>query len=175
MKFKGIILVEPELFQTVSLADTDYANYTETRRSVGYSIITIGGCIVDWWMAKHHTVSDSSCEAEYNELTKCFKGVKFVQMLLEEIKLVKYPGLIGEDNQGAIFLAENLQVNQRTKHIDTKFHFIREFIREKHGEIFKIDTKDNCADIGTKNVDVATFERHEIEIDSGMPVLRKYI
>ena len=80
-------------------------NCKETQRSVGCSIIIIGGCIVDWWMAKHQSISDSSCEVEYKEMAKCAKGVKFVQMLLDEIKLVKYPGLIGEDNQGAIFLA----------------------------------------------------------------------
>ena len=70
------------------------------------------------------------------------------------ILLVEYPELIGEDNQGAIFLAANLQVSQRTKHIDTKFHFIRKFIstskEAQHGKLFKIDTKDNTADIGIK-------------------------
>ena len=120
MFLKGIVYVEPERFQTGSLADTDYGNCTETRRSVGCSLITVGGCIVDWWMAKHHTVSNSSCEAEYKELTKCAKGVMFVQSILSELKLVELPGLIGEDNQGAIFLSENRQVNDRTKHIDIK-------------------------------------------------------
>ena len=179
MELKGITYLEPESFQVIALADTDFANCRETRRSVGCSIITVGGCVVDWWMAKHHTVSDSSCEAEYKELAKCAKGVKFIQMLLQEFNLVEYPGLIGEDNQGAIFLAENLQVSQRTKHIDTKFHFIREFISTsneiQYGKLFKIDTKYNTADIGTKNVDVQTFIRHEKEIDQGMVELRKYI
>ena len=98
----------PESFQVIVLADTDFVNCRETRRSVGCSIITVSGCVVDWWMAKHHTVSDSSCEAEYKELAICAKGVKFIQMLLQEFNLVEYPWLIGEDNQGAIFLAENL-------------------------------------------------------------------
>ena len=86
---------------------------------------------------------------------------------------------MGEDNQGAIFLAENMQVFQRTKHIDIKFHFIREFISNsqtiEQGKLFKIDSKNNTADIGTKNVDVKTFEKHEKEIDTGMRDLRKYL
>jgi len=179
MKLKGMFYLEPDSLQVAALADTDFANCKETRRSVGCSVITVGGCIVDYWMAKHHTVSDSSCEAEYKELTKCAKGVKFIQMLLSEINLVQYPGLIGEDNQGAIFLSENLQVNPRTKHIVTKFHFIREFIAgnesTQQGKLFKIHTKDNTADIGTKNVDVRTFEKHENEVDNGMLQLRKYL
>ena len=78
MEVKGICFVEPWCFKTVSLADTDYANCKETRRSVGCSFITIGGCLIDWWMAKHQTVSVSPCEAEYKELAKCAKGIKFV-------------------------------------------------------------------------------------------------
>ena len=82
MELRGVLYVEPESFKTLSLADTDYGNCKETRRSVGCSIITVGGCLNDWWMAKHHSVSDSSCEAEYKELAKCAKGVKFLYMLL---------------------------------------------------------------------------------------------
>ena len=67
----------------------------------------MGGCLNDWWMAKHHSVSDSSCEAEYKELEKCAKGVKFLHMLLGELNLVDLSGVIGEDNQGEIFLANN--------------------------------------------------------------------
>ena len=46
-------------------------------------------------------------------------------MILKEVNLAKYTRLIGEDNKGAIFLAENMQAIRRTKHIDIKFHFIR--------------------------------------------------
>ena len=129
---------------------------------------------------KHHSVSDSSCEAEYKELAKCAKGVKFVHMMLEEFNLVDLPGAIGEDNQGAIFLSNNKQVSNRTKHIDLKYHYIREFTEKTHdnkqqGIIFKIDTKENTADIGTKNVEVGLFNRHEFEIDNGMPELREKV
>lgn len=87
--------------------------------------------------------------------------MKFVQMILQEVNIAKYPGLMGEDNFGDIFLEENIQVRQRTKQIDIKFHFIKEIIstsqKVQQGNLFKIDTKINTADIGTKNVDVQTF------------------
>ena len=130
----------------------------------GWQNITVfhgtgGGCLNDWWMAKHHSVSDSSCEVEYKELAKCAKGVKFLRILLGELNLVDLPGVIGEYNQGAIFLANNKQVSQCTKYIDLKHHFIRKFIEKidgiKHGTIFKIDKKENTADIGTKYVEVS--------------------
>ena len=80
---------------------------------------------------------------------------------------------------GQYFLAKNKQVRERTKHIDLKHHFIREFIDDKdgtqQGEIFKIRTSDNTADVGTKNVEVQLFKKHEEEIDNGMPNLREKI
>ena len=95
MDLRSIIYFEPMSFKTDSLADTDNGNFTETRRSVGCSIITVGRFVVDWWIAKHHTVSDSSCKAEYKELAKFAKGVKFVHMLLEELNLVDRSRTIG--------------------------------------------------------------------------------
>ena len=55
MELRGFLYVEPESFKTLSLADTDYGNFKETRRSVGCSIITVGECLNDWRMAKHHS------------------------------------------------------------------------------------------------------------------------
>ena len=177
--FNGILYVEPESFRVISFADTDYGNCTETRRSVGCTIITIGGCLTDWSMAKHLTLSDSSCEAEYKELAKCAKGVKFTQMLLGELRLLEIPGILFEDNSGSIFLAQNKQVSKRTKHIDLKHHFIREFTEcqdgIQYGKIYKIESEFNTADIGTKNVEARLFKRHEEEVDNGMPALRERV
>jgi len=63
-------------------------------------------------------------------------------------------------------------VNKRTKHIDIKYHFIREFNRKGFGKPYKIDSKDCVADIGTKNQEVSLFVKHETEIDDGFPTLR---
>ena len=131
--------------------------------------------MIDWWMEKYQTVSVSSCEAEYKELAKCAKGVKFVHNILKESNHQVLPGLIGEDNQGAIFFAENKQVSNRTKHIDTQYHFIREFVSNKEGKIFKIKSKLNTADLGTKNVEVGLFHCHTFELDNGMEELRTHL
>ena len=58
----------------------------------------------------------------------------------------------------------NKQVSKRTKHIDLKHRLIREFTeniyRIQQGKIYKIETKLNTADIGTKNVEVHLFKKH---------------
>ena len=122
MELKGVPYIEPESFQIIALVNTEFANCREICRSVSSSIITVCGFHVDWWIAKHHVISDTLCEAKYEELDKCTKGVKFVQVLLEEFHLVEYPGLIVKGNQGTIFFAKKHQVSQHTKYIDNKFH-----------------------------------------------------
>jgi len=79
------------------------------------------------------------------------QSVKFILMLQQELRIADSPAIIFSDNSGAIFLSENLSVNKRTKHIDIKHHFIREFVRDGLGKIYKIESKECVADIGTKN------------------------
>ena len=73
---KGILYVEPESYKVITFADNDFGNFTETRQSVGCCLLTIRGCLVDWSMVKHITLSDSTTEAEYKyikKIAKCFK------------------------------------------------------------------------------------------------------
>lgn len=175
-KFNGIRFVEPESLDLLYMCDTDYGNDLETRRSVGCTIGTLGGCIVDFWSNLHDTVSVSTAEAEYKELSKCSRGAKFVQIMFEEMMDSKVMVYMCEDNTGAVYLSINKQVGKRTKHIDIHHHFIREFTSMTNGRIrgkvISVKSEDNVSDIGTKNVDVDTYKRHEYEIDNGFPKLR---
>ncbi|KAM7486008.1 hypothetical protein LguiA_002017 [Lonicera macranthoides] len=62
------------------------------------------------------------------------------------------------DSQSAIHLAKNQVHHGRTKHIDVRFHFIREIIENGEVILKKIDTKDNPADMMTKVVPTTKFE-----------------
>ena len=73
VKLKGSMYVQPESFRVASLAGTYDRNCPDTRQSVGCCIFK-ECCIIGWHMAKHLTMSDSSCKAEYKDLAKCTKG-----------------------------------------------------------------------------------------------------
>ena len=175
-KFNGLRFVEPEKLDIIYMCDTDYGNDLETRRSVGCTIGTVGGCYVDHWSNLHDNVSSSSTEAEYKELSKCAKGAKFMQMMMEEMLGKQVKAYLCEDNEGAGFLAINKQVGKRSKHIDIHHHFIREFVTEHkgrvRGKVIMVKSEDNVADIGTKNVSVDIFKKLEHEVDNGFPTLR---
>ena len=70
------------------------------------------------------------------------------------------PIIIEMDNAGATFLAGNEHESQRTKHIDIKYHFIRQYIEERTVKINLIKSEENNADVFTKNLGYKLFWEH---------------
>ena len=65
-----------------------------------------------------------------------------------------------EDNQGAIAIAEYPISGGRTKHIDVRYHFIRELVERKVLNIQYTESSNQHADILTKPVGLEAFARH---------------
>ena len=63
------------------------------------------------------------------------------------------------DNQGSIFLAVNPAVDRRTKHIEIRYHFIREFYESGETDIFYVASEDQLADQLTKNLPFSSIEK----------------
>jgi hypothetical protein len=145
---------KPMDLRVLSNVDSNYATEKETRRSVSGAIHTIGGTIVSWMSKTQQSVTLSSTEAEYVSLATGACECKFIQQLLEEIAFCTTPGILLEDNTGAIYLVKNQQVGQRTKHIDVRWHFIRELYDAGKIAVKFVRSEKNEADINTKNVSV---------------------
>lgn len=70
------------------------------------------------------------------------------------------PTVIHVDNAGSIQLAQNAGYHSRTKHMDVRFHYIREKIQDKTVRLKYIPTEDNTADILTKPLERNKFCKH---------------
>jgi hypothetical protein len=73
---------------------------------------------------------------------------------------VQLPIAIHVDNVGAIYLSNNYTTSQRTKHIDVRVHFVRQYIEEGIFKIVFVKSEDNDADIFTKNTTEEIYERN---------------
>ena len=158
---------KPKEMRVMSVVDSNYATDKDTRRSVSGGIHTLGGSIVSWVSKTQTSTTLSSTEAEYVSLSMGAQEVKFMQMLLEELVETKTPGIILEDNTGAIYLVRNQQVGQRTKHIDVRYHFIRELVGNQEIAVNFVKSKDNESDIMTKNVTENLQVLHGTSIRNG--------
>jgi hypothetical protein len=103
-------------------------------------------------------------------ITDVTTTIKHIKLILNFIGMTyKEPTQIFIDNTGAIFLANNWSTSSRTKHIDTRYHFIREYIEDGSIELIYIRTNENPADMFTKNLSTDKFDYHNLCIMDGMP------
>ena len=103
----------------------------------------------------------SSCEAEYQGLAGAVQEAIFLRSLLCEMGYEQtQPTIIGEDNQSCIKLATNPVMHKRSKHIDTKFHFIREKVDDNSIQLVYTPTDQLAADLLTKALPQVKVEQH---------------
>ena len=140
--------------------DSDWAGNACDQKSISGWIIFMQNNPICWGSRSQKNVTLSSSEAEYVAVSEIVKEVLYVVHVLEYLKTkVQLPIVIQVDNQGAIFMANN-QVSRRTKHIDTRYHLVREFIEDEILKVIFVRSCENTADIFTKNVDERTYIKH---------------
>ena len=141
--------------------DSDYAGDRDTRKSVAGYAIYIFGCLIAWKSKSQRSVALSSSEAEYVSISEITKDLLFVKQILEFLQQeVEYPIEIKVDNIGAIYMAENNSSNNQTKHVNTRYHFVRELIEDGIVKIEFVRSENNDSDIFTKNLGKELFMKH---------------
>ncbi|GKB53990.1 retrotransposon protein, putative, ty1-copia subclass [Tanacetum coccineum] len=111
--------------------DADYAKDPDKGRSItGYAFL-VQGCVVSWKETLQNVVALSTTKAEYMALTEDVKETIWLRGLLEELGVELKTVAVNCDNQGAIHLSRNHVFHERTKHINVRYHFIREVLEAK--------------------------------------------
>ena len=158
---------KPREIRALATVDSNYATNKEDRRSITGAIFTVGGIITNWISKTQPVVTLASTDAEYYALTTAAQEVIFTQQLLSEISQPILPGILLEDNTGAIFLVKNKQVSSRTKHISIRQHFIRERVADGEIVVKYTRSENNEGDIATKNNPEAIHMKHAQNIRDG--------
>ena len=78
------------------------------------------------------------------------------------------PSILNEDNTGAIFMAKNTAIGQRTKHVDILYRFVNDMILAKELWVEHIRSGENPSDAMTKNLPLALFGKHASIISDGL-------
>ncbi|XP_031263525.1 secreted RxLR effector protein 161-like [Pistacia vera] len=142
----------------VSFVDSDFAGNKYTRKSITAYVFTLGRNYVSWKSQLQPIVALSSTEVEYVVVANVFKKALWLQGILTEVNLIDGVATIYSDSQSAIHLSKNHVYHDRTKHVDVRFHFVRDLVAQGLIILKKVLTEDNPADMGTKIVTVAKFK-----------------
>lgn len=132
-------------------SDASYANNLPDRRSFSGVIAYYRGCAVAWSSTKQQSVTLSTTEAEYVALTTAVQSLVWFERLRKDLGIPASgkPTLLG-DNVSSHFLVRNASLHRRSKHIDVRFHFIREQHERGAFTLEFVSGKDNPADLFTK-------------------------
>ncbi|KAJ0501528.1 putative RNA-directed DNA polymerase [Helianthus annuus] len=136
----------------VGYTDSDLAGNKDNMKSTSGYLMTFAGGAVSWQSRLQKYVALSTTEAEYVAATEACKELLWLKRLMQELGFMQQRYVVLCDNQSAIHLAKNSMFHKRTKHIDVKYHWIRDALEDKLFELDKVHTDDNGSDMLTKSL-----------------------
>ena len=141
-------------------SDSDWGGDQDERKSTTGYVFYLGPTAFTWASKKQSIVALSSCEAEYVAASAAVCEAIWLRNLLEEFDHTQDESTtIHVDNKSAIELAKNPIQHGRSKHIDIRYHFIRDHVKQKTVKLKYCRTIEQVADIFTKALPTDTFTR----------------
>ena len=138
-------------------SDSDYANDQETRRSRSGFVTTFGGAAVTWMSRKQSVVALSTTEAEYVAASEGAREAVWLTRLLKELTSISKPPIMLVDNLSTVKLIRNPEFHRRTKHIEVRFHYVREKVLDGELQLEHVPSQRQLADMFTKNLPAPSF------------------
>ena len=156
----GLMYSKGDPKSCMGYSDADWAGDVNDRKSTSGYLFKISGAPVSWRSKKQSCVALSTAEAEYMALSSAAQEATWIRQLTSDLQNgPTRPTVIHEDNQAAICMAKNPQFHGRTKHIEIKYHFIREKVQNETIELKYCATNDMIADMLTKGLCHEKFEK----------------
>ena len=146
--------------QLFSYFDSNWGGDREDERSTTGWIFYLASAPISWRSTRQPTVAISSTEAEYMSMASATQEAIWLRMLLQEMGFPQPTTIMYGDNNGCMKLAENPIHRQRTKHINIKVHFLREYVKSEDIRGSWLPSRENVADALTESLGVKLFQVH---------------
>ena len=130
----------------------------DDRKSTSGYVFLLSGAAVSWSSKKQPVVTLSTTEAEFISAASCACQGIWLRRILEEVKYTQQgPIMLFCDNSSTIKLSKNPVLHGRSKHIDVRFHFLRDLTKEGKVELVHCRSVEQIADILTKPLKAESF------------------
>ena len=150
--------------ELIGFSDADFAGCRDDRKSTSGTCQFLGRRLISWSSKKQNCVAISTAESEYISAGSCCAQLLWLRNQLEDynMKLKEIPMFC--DSSSAIAIANNPVSHSRTKHIELRYHFIREHVEKKDICLDHVPTDRQIADIFTKPLDETKFNFFKLEL-----------
>ena len=118
--------------------DSDFQTDRDSRRSTSGSVFTLNGGSVVWRSIKQSCIADSTIEAEYVAACEAAKEAVWLRKFLRDLEVVpdsEQPIALYCDNSGAVANSKEPRSHKRSKHIERKYHLIRDIVARGDVEV----------------------------------------
>ncbi|KAJ9553320.1 hypothetical protein OSB04_017365 [Centaurea solstitialis] len=145
-------------FELQAYTDADYGGCNMDRKSTSGHLQFLGNKLVSWASKKQQCVSTSTAESEYVAAASCCSQVLWMQSQLRDYghEYKKIP--IYCDSKSAIAISANPVQHSKTKHIDIRYHFLKDNVEKENIELYFVNTEYQLADLFTKALDEKRFK-----------------
>ena len=124
-------------------------------------MLFLNRALISWRSRLQKVVSLSSAEAEFYACSEAVKEIPFVIQILEFLGIeAQRPVDVMVDNIGVIHMSQNQMSSSRTRHMDTRCHYVND-LQDNGAKVRFIRSEDNASGIATKNVTGEIFKKHE--------------
>ncbi|KAJ9547168.1 hypothetical protein OSB04_019711 [Centaurea solstitialis] len=145
-------------FELQAYSDADYGGCNMDRKSTSGHIQLLGNKLVSWASKKQQCVSTSTAESEYVAAASCCSQVLWMQTQLRDYGFVYKKIPIYCDSKSAIAISANPVQHSKTKHIDIRYHFLKDNVEKENIELYLVNTEYQLADLFTKALDEKRFK-----------------
>jgi hypothetical protein len=138
--------------------DSDYAGDSDDRKSTSGYVFKLGTGAISWCSKKQPIVTLSTTEAEFVAAASCSCQGVWLRNVLKHLNVNQMKcTVIWCDNSSSIKLSKNPVMHGRCKHIDVRYHFLRDLTRDEVVELKHCSTQDQLADMFTKALKLESF------------------
>lgn len=151
--------VQKDNLELIGYADASWADDQIGRKSTSGRIFFYNGGTISWTCQKQSIVATSTCEAEYISMSEAGKETKWLRQLLRDFnEPPTKPTVIFNDNQSCLRILTDDKFSFRTKHMDIKYKFTKELVKNNIIICEYCPTEDMIADILTKPLPISKHE-----------------
>ncbi|KAF5788898.1 putative RNA-directed DNA polymerase [Helianthus annuus] len=145
-------------FDLTAYSDSDFGGCKIDSKSTTAGCQFLGSRLVTWQCKKQTCVATSTCEAEYIAASCCCSQVLWIQQQMRDYGFEFLSTPIFVDNNAALQITRNPMQHSKTKHIEIKYHFIRDCFDKRLIDVVHIPTDHQRADLFTKAFDKSRFD-----------------